>query len=107
MGTETIAVLLETAEKCRARAAEDPAHLAELATGLAALAAAYNDHGEFPDAVATAEEAVQAWRSAGGHAAELAEALTILSGYYLDIGLDEEANVAAAEAAELTPPARG
>jgi hypothetical protein len=105
MGTETIAVLLETAEKCRARAAEDPGHRAELADALLSLAVAYNDHGEFPDAVATAEESVEIWRSVladqpdrpGGFAG----ALATLSGYYLAIGLDEEANAVAAEAATL------
>jgi hypothetical protein len=105
MGAETIAVLLEKVEKCRARAAEDPAHRPELADALLNLGVAYNDHGEFPDAVATAEESVETWRSViadhpdrlGGFAC----ALATLSGYYLAIGLDEEANAVAAEAANL------
>jgi hypothetical protein len=105
MDADTIAELLETAEKRRARAAEDPTHRLELADALLNLSIAYNDHGEFPDAVATAEESVEIWRSViadrpdslGGFAA----ALATLSGYYLAIGLDEEANSAAAEAATL------
>ncbi|MFC0546419.1 tetratricopeptide repeat protein [Kutzneria chonburiensis] len=103
MDADTIAELLETAEKRRARAAEDPAHLADLADALLNLAVAYNDHGEFPDAIATAEEAVDIWRSADGdHRGSLAVGLATVSGYYLAIGLDEEANAAAAEAANLS-----
>jgi tetratricopeptide (TPR) repeat protein len=101
----TIAELLETAEKCRARAAEDPGHRAELADALLNLAVAYNNQGEFPDAVATAEEAVETWRSvAADHPdrlAGLASALATLSDYYLAIGLADEANAIAAEAANL------
>ena len=107
MGAETIAVLLETVEKCRARAAEDPAHLTELAKALGQLAVAYNDQGEFPDAVATAEEAVETWRSVADEPFELAAALTTLSGYYDGIGLADEAAAAADEAAAITPPGRG
>jgi len=62
MDAETIAELLETAEKARARAAEDAVHRADLASALLALGIAYNDHGEFPDAIATVEEAVDIWR---------------------------------------------
>jgi len=101
MGAETIAVLLETVEKSRARAAEDPAHLAELATALMRLGVAYNDHGEFPDAIATVEEAVETWRSVADRRSELAATLTTLSGYYDGIGLADEATAAAREAAEL------
>jgi tetratricopeptide (TPR) repeat protein len=101
----TIAELLETAEKCRARATEDPGHLADLASALLNLGIAYNNQGEFPDAVATAEEAVETWRSvAADHPdrlAGLASALATLSDYYLAIGLADEANAIAAEAANL------
>ncbi|HTI19495.1 MAG TPA: tetratricopeptide repeat protein [Kutzneria sp.] len=102
MDAETIAELLETAEKARARAAEDAVHRADLASALLALGIAYNDHGEFPDAIATVEEAVDIWRSVDGdQRGSLAVGLATLSGYYLAIGLDEEANAAAAEAANL------
>jgi len=104
MSVETVTEFEKTVEKCRARAAEDPSHLPELASALAALGVAYHDHARYPDAVALTEEAVDTWRrTAGEHRSELAAALTTLSGYYVEIGLDEEADAAAGEAVELGP----
>ncbi len=100
MDVETVTELEKTVEKCRARAAEDPAHLADLATALSALGIAYHDHARYPDAVALTEEAVETWRRVDRRS-ELAAALTTLSGYYVLIGLDEEAEAATREAADL------
>ncbi|GAA3431696.1 tetratricopeptide repeat protein [Kutzneria kofuensis] len=107
MSAETVAALQETVEKCRARAAEDPSRRTDLATALTRLGVAYNDHGEYPDAVATAEEAVETWRLVADHRSELADALTTLSSYYAGIGLDDEAAACAEEAAEVMRPGRG
>jgi tetratricopeptide (TPR) repeat protein len=101
MDVETVTELEQTVEKCRARAAEDPAHLADLAMALSALGIAYHDHARYPDAVAVTEEAVEAWRRADNRRSELAAALTTLSRYYVVIGLDEEAAAAAEEATDL------
>lgn len=105
MNVETVTEFEKTVEECRARAAEDPSQLAELAAALTALGVAYHDHARYPDAVALTEEAVETWRrvAAGdsGHRGGLAVALATLSGYYVEIGLDEEAAVVAGEAARL------
>ncbi|MFI9380924.1 tetratricopeptide repeat protein [Kutzneria sp. NPDC052558] len=101
MSADTVTEFEKTVEKCRARAAEDPAHRPELAAALTALGVAYHDHARYPDAVALIEEAVDTWRLVDGHRPDLAAALTTLSSYYTLIGLDEEAAVAAREAADL------
>ena len=103
MNVETVAALEQAVEKNRARAAEDPSHLADLAAALAALGVGYHNQARYPDAVALVEEAVDTWRQVAGHLPEFAAALTTLSGYYRDIGLDEEADEAAEEATELGP----
>lgn len=105
MDTETVTALVETVEKSRARAAEDPSRLSELADALTRLGVAYNNQGEFPDAVATIEEAADTWRRVGS-AKDLAASLATLSGYYAAIGLDDEAAAAAEESAEFTQPGR-
>jgi tetratricopeptide (TPR) repeat protein len=106
MRSETVAELEEAVETCRAQAAADPSHLADLAAALTALGVAYHNHARYPDAVALVEEAVETWRRVAGHRTELAGALSTLSGYYRLIGLDEEAAEVAKEA-EVTRQAPG
>jgi hypothetical protein len=59
---DAVSVLAETVETCRARAADDPVHLVDLATALSELGIAYHESGRQAEAVERTEEALAVWR---------------------------------------------